>query len=89
MKPQSFWRAWHFQFIAGAVAWNFIFAVSAILGYVIGVRFWPIVMIWLWFGLLVVLLKPVNFALPAGDRIDVLAMLLLLGQAAQWPKYFL
>lgn len=75
--------------IAAAVAWNFVLAVSVAFGWLSGVRFWPMVMIWLWIGLLVVLLKPVEFVLPAEDRVDVLAMLLLLGQAAQWPKYFL
>lgn len=89
MKTQSFWRAWIFQFIAASVDWNVVVAFSAVLGYLISVRFWPFVMIWLWVGLLVVLLKPVAFALPAGDRVDVLAMLLRLSQAAQWPKYFL
>jgi hypothetical protein len=89
MKHYSFWRAWIFQVIAAAVAWNLIVAVSAVLGHLIGVRFWPLVMIWLWGGLLVVLLKPVKVALPAVDRVNVLTMLLMLRQAAQWPKYFL
>lgn len=89
MKAHSFWRAWALQVIAAMVAWNLVVAVSAVLGYLLGVRFWPFVMVWLWVGLLVVLWKHVHFALPAGDRVDVVAMLLLLSQAAQWPKYFL
>lgn len=87
MKPRINLRSFLLQLVAGAVVWNLIFAVSAIVGSVIGVRFWPALMGWMWMGIVIVRIKNVPTITPANDRVDILSMVNLLWKALQWPRY--
>ena len=87
MKHRIFLRTLFFQLVAGAVVWNFTLAVSAILGTLIGIRFWPEFMGWLWVGLVTVRLRNVRTMTPASDRVDLLSMADMLWKAVQWPQY--
>lgn len=57
------------------------------MGSLIGVRFWPELMGWLWVGLIIVRLKNVRTMTPASDRVDLLSMTDGLWKAVQWPRY--
>ena len=77
------------QLIAGAVVWNLTLAISAVLGSLVGIRFWPELVAWLWVGLVVVRLKNVRTRTPAERRVDLFAMNDLLWKAGCWPKYLM
>lgn len=89
MKPGITFRLFCLLLIAGAVVWNLMLAVSAVLGSVIGIRIWPELAAWLWVGLIIVRLKNVRTMTPAVNRVDLLAMTDLLWKAAKWPRYLL
>lgn len=78
-------QSWLVRAVALLVAWNAVLALAAIAGSVIGLRIWPLVVFWLWFGLLQMLGSPGNHPLPHNRSVDVMGALAMLWWAAKWP----
>ena len=78
-------QSWLIRAVALLVAWGFLLMLAAIVGTIIGVRIWPFLVLWVWFGLLAMLYKPDNHPLPDDKVVDVMGALAMLWWAAKWP----
>lgn len=78
-------RSWVTRTVAMLVAWNLVLALAAIAGTLLGVRLWPVVIVWLWFGLLLMLRRPGPHPMPDDKSVDVPGALAMLWWAARWP----
>jgi len=76
---------WGLRVVALMVAWNLVVAVCAVVGRIVGFRFWPEIMVWVLVGLVLMLRNSFDAPIPSGETVDVIGALRMLGWSALWP----
>lgn len=78
-------RGWLTRTVALLVAWCVLLLVASVLGTLLRRDIWPWLVLWLWTGLLLMLLKPHRFPLPSDEYVDVAGALSMMWWASRWP----
>jgi len=80
-------KRWLYQMFALLIAWMNILMLTGLVDRVCGTPLHWIAIFWLCGGIVVMLMKKIDFPLPCGDRIDVPGAFRMLWWAAFWPRY--
>jgi len=68
-------------------AYGTVLAIPVSIDFLFGTSIEFIVIVWINIGVMVMLLKPMPFPLPASDRVDLPGGLRILWWALFWPSY--
>jgi hypothetical protein len=76
-----------YQMVALLIAWTVLLAATGLIDELFNFETHPILIGWLCVGIGIMLIRKIDFPLPAIDRVDVPGAFTMLWWAAFWPRY--